>query len=131
MPCWVVTGSYLFSSVVIDDGNRKAYSSHPASSSKHQQKYAQENTEKKTEKKKTECNGYKTGNLLITNRKWDSHMCELIISIGRFFFLNTLAVAIAIVFVLSMRFWFQNRDFGWENCKSFVFWYVCILYMYI
>lgn len=27
-------------------------------------------------------NGYETGNLLITNRKWDSHMCEFVIGIG-------------------------------------------------
>lgn len=42
--------------------------------------------ERKKQENEKNCNGYETGNLLITNRKWDSHMCKFIIEIGIYIF---------------------------------------------
>lgn len=57
-------------------------------------------------------NGYETGNLLITNRKWDSHMCEFIMEIGSF----TLLLFGMVQWICMMC------DGGWcgANCRTFI-----------
>lgn len=62
-------------------------------------------------------NGYETGNLLITNRKWDSHMCEFIMEIGSFTLL-----------LFGMVQWIcVDGEWCGANCWTFI-WNVCVCY---